>query len=92
LQQKGKIILYYPIRGKDLYGVSFQSDMNTVYGVSFGHKSETPGLGARLKRKISTAVGKQIFDESGQFVSVTPLREVQNQMICMVLMLFREQQ
>jgi Na+-transporting NADH:ubiquinone oxidoreductase subunit C len=51
---KRKIILYIPIRGKGLWGpiwgfISLESDMNTVYGVSFGHKSETPGLGAEIE-------------------------------------------
>jgi Na+-transporting NADH:ubiquinone oxidoreductase subunit C len=41
--------------------------MNTVYGVSFGHKSETPGLGAEIETQNLTAVGKQIFDESNLF-------------------------
>jgi Na+-transporting NADH:ubiquinone oxidoreductase subunit C len=88
---------YIPIRGKGLWGpiwgfISLESDMNTVYGVSLVTKVKLLDLVPRLKRKNSNSIGKQIFDESGKFVSVTVLREVQNQMICMVLMLFREQQ
>ena len=46
---------YYiiPLRGKGLWGpvwgfVSLESDGNTVVGANFGHKSETPGLGAEI--------------------------------------------
>ena len=75
--------LYYviPVRGKGLWGpiwgyVALEGDMNTVYGASFGHKSETPGLGA----EISTAEfqeqfnGKTIFDNSGKFTSVRVIK------------------
>ena len=70
---------YYvvPVRGKGLWGpiwgyVALESDMNTVHGVSFGHKSETPGLGAEIETEIfqQQFVGKKILDESGNFVSV----------------------
>lgn len=75
--------LYYviPVRGKGLWGpiwgyLALEGDMNTVYGASFGHKSETPGLGA----EISTAEfqeqfnGKTIFDNSGKFTSVRVIK------------------
>jgi Na+-transporting NADH:ubiquinone oxidoreductase subunit C len=75
--------LYYiiPVRGKGLWGpiwgyLALEGDMNTVFGASFGHKSETPGLGA----EISTAEfqeqfnGKTIFDESGNFTSVRVIK------------------
>lgn len=70
---------YYviPVRGKGLWGpiwgyVALESDMNTIHGVSFGHKSETPGLGAEIDTEEfqQQFVGKKIFDESGKFVSV----------------------
>lgn len=33
----------------DIWGyVSLKSDLNTIYGVKFDHKGETPGLGARI--------------------------------------------
>ena len=56
--------------------LSLEGDMNTVYGASFGHKSETPGLGA----EIVTAEfqehfnGKTIFDQSGNFTSVRVIK------------------
>ncbi len=74
---------YYiiPVRGKGLWGpiwgyIALKGDMNTIHGASFGHKGETPGLGA----EINTAefqkqfVGKKILDETGKFVSVKVIK------------------
>jgi len=68
----------FPMRGAGLWGpiwgfVSLNDDMNTIYGANFDHQSETPGLGA----EISTGwfqeefKGKQIFDQSGNLISIT---------------------
>ena len=70
---------YYilPVRGKGLWGpiwgfISLQSDANTIYGASFNHEKETPGLGA----EISTAIfqdqfpGKIIFSDSYDGIEV----------------------
>lgn len=71
--------LYYiiPVRGKGLWGpiwgyVALEGDMNTMHGASFGHKGETPGLGAEINTEEfgKQFVGKKIFDNSGNFVSV----------------------
>ena len=66
-----------PVRGKGLWGpiwgyVAFKDDFNTVYGVVFDHKGETPGLGAEINTDFFEKPfgGKQIFDETGTFVSV----------------------
>lgn len=67
----------FEMRGTGLWGpiwgfVSLEDDMNTIYGANFDHQSETPGLGA----EISTSwfqedfKGKQLFDESGELVSI----------------------
>ncbi|WP_418263028.1 NADH:ubiquinone reductase (Na(+)-transporting) subunit C [Flavobacterium faecale] len=79
--KEGKSFYIIPIRGKGLWGpiwgyISLESDMNTVYGVSFGHKSETPGLGAEIETEKfqQQFVGKKIFDESGKFVSVSVVK------------------
>ncbi|MNL63914.1 Na(+)-translocating NADH-quinone reductase subunit C [compost metagenome] len=50
--------------------------MSTIYGASFGHKSETPGLGAEIETEKfqQQFIGKKIFDESGNFVSVTVIK------------------
>jgi len=66
-----------PVTGKGLWGpvwgyISLQSDFNTVYGVKFDHKGETPGLGAEITLSFFTDkfVGKELFDD-GTFRSIT---------------------
>ncbi|HNZ72745.1 MAG TPA: FMN-binding protein, partial [Prolixibacteraceae bacterium] len=46
--------------------------MNTVYGAVFDHQGETPGLGAEIATKSfqQPFEGKQIFENSDQFVSI----------------------
>lgn len=75
--KEGKNFYVIPVRGKGLWGpiwgyISLEGDMNTIYGASFGHKSETPGLGAEIETQKfqQQFIGKKIFDESGNFVSV----------------------
>jgi Na+-transporting NADH:ubiquinone oxidoreductase subunit C len=48
--------------------------MNTIVGASFDHAGETPGLGAEIKdnpKFSANFVGKKIFDEEGEYVSIT---------------------
>jgi Na+-transporting NADH:ubiquinone oxidoreductase subunit C len=75
--------LYYivPIRGNGLWGaiwgyLSFLGDMNTIAGANFDHASETPGLGAEIADPPfqNQFKGKKIFDDSGNFRSVTVVR------------------
>ena len=73
----GKLYYVIPVRGKGLWGpiwgyIALEEDLNTVYGASFGHKGETPGLGAEIETEEfqKQFEGKKIFDESGNFVSV----------------------
>ena len=77
----GKLYYTIPVRGKGLWGpiwgyVALEADMNTVYGASFGHKGETPGLGAEIDGEEfqKQFVGKKILDESGNFVSVKVIK------------------
>lgn len=74
---------YYiiPVRGKGLWGpiwgyISLMSDMETVYGANFDHKSETPGLGAEINTPAfkNQFKGKKIFDDKGAFISVTVVK------------------
>jgi len=67
----------FPMRGKGLWGpiwgyVALKIDFNTVFGVMFDHKGETPGLGAEINTEwfMDKFPGKKIFDESGNFTSV----------------------
>jgi Na+-transporting NADH:ubiquinone oxidoreductase subunit C len=73
----GKLYYIIPVRGKGLWGpiwgyIALEGDLNTVYGASFGHKGETPGLGAEIETEAFQRQfrGKKIFDETGNFVSV----------------------
>ncbi len=70
---------YYilPMRGVGLWGpvwgfISIESDRNTIFGATFDHKSETPGLGAEITESFFTEAfsGKKIYDEDGTFRSV----------------------
>jgi Na+-transporting NADH:ubiquinone oxidoreductase subunit C len=47
--------------------VALESDLNTIKGVIFDHKGETPGLGARItEAKVQNRfVGKKMFDANG---------------------------
>lgn len=73
----GRTYYVIPVRGKGLWGpiwgyIALEGDMNTVFGASFGHKGETPGLGAEIDTEAfqKQFVGKKILDDSGNFVSV----------------------
>lgn len=66
------------VRGKGLWDViwgniALKSDLNTIAGVDFDHKGETPGLGAEIKDNKAWKkqfVGKQLFDKQGNYQSV----------------------
>ena len=47
-----------------------------MYGATFDHKTETPGLGAEIKESWFSApfIGKTIYDETGQLVSVNVIK------------------
>jgi Na+-transporting NADH:ubiquinone oxidoreductase subunit C len=58
-ERDGKVFYIIPVRGKGLWGpiwgyVSILSDGYTIAGATFGHKSETPGLGAEISLPIFT--------------------------------------
>jgi len=66
-----------PVRGKGLWGpiwgyVSVKPDMNTIYGVTYDHQGETPGLGAEIATKVfqEPFSGKTLFKDSTNFVSI----------------------
>ncbi|MBN2663512.1 MAG: NADH:ubiquinone reductase (Na(+)-transporting) subunit C [Bacteroidales bacterium] len=76
-ENNGTKLNVFPVRGKGLWGpiwgfVALEGDFNTVYGVTFDHKSETPGLGAEITTADFQAqfVGKQIFNDLNEFVSI----------------------
>lgn len=66
----------FPVRGKGLWGpiwgfISLKSDLNTVYGAVFDHKTETPGLGAEIAQNWfqKEFSGKKLY-KNGVFNSV----------------------
>lgn len=74
--QDGSIKYVVPVYGAGLWGpiwgyISFNDDMNTVYGAFYDHQGETPGLGAEIATSHFQQQfnNKEIFD-SGKFVSI----------------------
>lgn len=72
----GEKVIIIPVEGKGLWGpiygyISLKSDMNTIYGVNFDHKGETPGLGAEINTTPfeNQFLNKKLFDDDN-FVSV----------------------
>lgn len=56
--------------------IALDADLNTVKGIAFDHKAETPGLGARItEAKVqSRYVGKEIYNAQGELVSITMVK------------------
>ncbi len=67
----------FPVYGAGLWDaisgfLALDTDMNTIGGITLSHVGETPGLGARITEPGVQAryQGKEIFDGSGNLVSV----------------------
>lgn len=72
----GKPYFIIPVRGAGLWGpiwgdVALAGDLNTIAGVSFDHKGETPGLGAEIAtpKFQEQFLNKTLFD-GHSFISV----------------------
>jgi len=76
----GERVMIIPLEGKGLWGplygyISLKSDMNTVYGITFDHKGETPGLGAEINTTPFESQFKNLrILEDGNFVSIKVLK------------------
>jgi len=77
INKDGQTLYVIPFRGVGLWGpiwgnMALNEDLNTVVGVTFDHKGETPGLGAEINTVGFTNqfVGKKIFDDNNQFTSI----------------------
>jgi Na+-transporting NADH:ubiquinone oxidoreductase subunit C len=77
IEKDGTKLFIIPFRGVGLWGplwgnMALNDDLNTVIGVTFDHKGETPGLGAEITTESFTKqfVGKKIFDDNNQFTSI----------------------
>jgi len=80
-KKEGKTSYIIPMVGTGLWGpiwgyMAVASDGKTVEGVSFDHKSETPGLGAEINTGWfqEPFVGKTIFDEAGEFAPIKAVK------------------
>jgi Na+-transporting NADH:ubiquinone oxidoreductase subunit C len=76
----GKHLYIIPVSGSGLWGpvwgyVALDGDWDTISGVVFDHKGETPGLGAEITtpKFRDQFVGKRIFDGS-ELVGITVLK------------------
>ena len=75
----------FPMFGAGLWDwisgyVALGKDLNTIQGVAFDHKAETPGLGARITSNTvqQRYQNKEIFSQTGQIVAVEMLKGEQN--------------
>lgn len=80
LPESGEKVIILPLEGKGLWGaiwgfVSLKADMSTIYGVTFDHKGETPGLGAEIN---TTPFESMFFDkkfyENDKYVSIKVIK------------------
>ncbi|MGH1339229.1 MAG: NADH:ubiquinone reductase (Na(+)-transporting) subunit C [Aureispira sp.] len=81
-EYKGEAKTYYvvAIRGNGLWDkiwgyIALEEDLNTIAGIYFDHKNETPGLGAEIKDSKGFKdqfIGKKIFE--GEQVALTVLK------------------
>lgn len=75
--EDGSVKYIIPVMGKGLWGpiwgyIALNDDYNTVFGVTFSHSKETPGLGAEIVTETfqKQFQGKKIFSNTGKFLSV----------------------
>ncbi|MEO9474796.1 MAG: NADH:ubiquinone reductase (Na(+)-transporting) subunit C [Cyclobacteriaceae bacterium] len=81
-KEDGSIGAYiFPMFGKGLWDwisgyMALDSDLNTIKGIAFDHKAETPGLGARItSNEIQDRyVDKKIFNSDGELVAVSMVK------------------
>lgn len=87
-EKEGKSFLIIPLRGKGLWGpvwgyVALEkeagnpaSSFNKVFGATFDHYGETPGLGAEISTQLfqDQFPGKQLFDGAGAFKSIAIIK------------------
>lgn len=76
VDDSGDTLQVFPVEGKGLWGpiwgyISLKDDMETIAGVTFDHKGETPGLGAEINTTAfeSQFQNKSLY-ENGSFVSI----------------------
>ncbi|HDO26592.1 MAG TPA: NADH:ubiquinone reductase (Na(+)-transporting) subunit C [Bacteroidetes bacterium] len=77
INKGGKTIYVLPLLGTGLWGpiwgnMALKDDFNTIVGMTFGDKGETPGLGGEITTDQfkNQFIGKKIFDDKGNFTSI----------------------
>jgi len=86
--QNGKKLFVIPVIGKGLWGpiwgnICLDEDMSTIKGASFGHKGETPGLGAEISQKffVDRWIGEKVTDEAGDFAKFEVVKDGSGQSV-----------
>jgi len=78
----GQTLYIVPMVGKGLWGpiwgyVSLKDDKRTIYGVSYDHQGETPGLGAEIKQSFFTDryLAESVADENLNFTAIKIVKD-----------------
>ncbi len=79
---KGEKTYIVSVRGNGLWdeiwgNIALEGDLNTICGVDFDHKAETPGLGAEIKDNKgwkNSFIGKKLYTKEGKFTSISVLK------------------
>ncbi|NJN77026.1 MAG: NADH:ubiquinone reductase (Na(+)-transporting) subunit C [Saprospiraceae bacterium] len=82
MDNDGKKYYILTVRGNGLWDkiwgwIALESDLNTVAGAAFGHKGETPGLGAEIKDNAGFKkqfTGEKLYNDAGEYVSVAVVK------------------
>jgi Na+-transporting NADH:ubiquinone oxidoreductase subunit C len=76
-EKDGNKFYIIPLRGAGLWDaiwgyIALKDDFNTIQGVAFDHKGETPGLGAEIKQDwfVKLFEDEKIFNSNGELVGV----------------------
>ncbi|MEJ6711501.1 MAG: NADH:ubiquinone reductase (Na(+)-transporting) subunit C [Flavobacteriales bacterium] len=81
-EKNGSRYYVIPVVGTGLWGpiwgfVALESDYKTIYGATFDHKAETPGLGAEIKQGFYSDqyAGEMVADTSGTFLPIVVVKD-----------------
>jgi Na+-transporting NADH:ubiquinone oxidoreductase subunit C len=84
-EENGENIYVIPVAGSGLWGpiwgfVALESDMKTIYGAKFDHKTETPGLGAEIKDDFFSDKfkGQKLREASPYFTIIKGGRKIED--------------
>lgn len=77
-EKEGNTYYVVPMVGNGLWGpiwgfIALEDDFNRVYGATFDHKTETPGLGAEISLPMfqDPFTGKEILGDDGSYKAIT---------------------